>query len=66
MNLAKLMMRSSVLTGEDRILPEKQITGEFLEAIMSFAYGVYVLLASVCGMNVDVNLWKRRDKSAKS
>ena len=61
----KMLMRKSMLTSDDRILPEKQITERFLEAVMSFAYGLYVLLARRCGMDVEVNPWKRKDKPAK-
>lgn len=58
--LVKLITSSSLITGRNRLLPAKDITERFMEAIMSFAYGLYVLLARRCSMKLDVNPWKTK------
>jgi hypothetical protein len=59
------LMRPSMLTGDERILPPPKAIDQFIEVIMSFTYGLYVLLSERCDMEVDVNPWEKQKKKTQ-
>lgn len=56
----RILLDRSVVTKDDRILPDKEITAALLEAVMSFAYGLYKLLSQRCGMKIEVDPWQSK------
>lgn len=59
----KSMMSKSMLAEDERILPTAKIADKLIEAMLSLAYGVYVLLSNRCKLEVEFTPWK--SKSAK-
>jgi hypothetical protein len=54
----RTMMKKTILSDEERLLPPAQVVDGLIEAMMSFAYGLYVLLSERCGFEIDYALFK--------
>ncbi len=55
----RAMMKKSILSEDERILPPAKMVGPLIEAIMSFAYGLYALVSQRCGCEVGYALFKK-------
>jgi hypothetical protein len=60
--LVRTMMKKTILSDDERILPPARLLDRFIEAIVSLAYGLYVLLSQRCDMDVENALFKKADK----
>lgn len=55
----RAMMKKTILSEDERILPPAQLFDRFLEVIVSLSYGLYVLLSQRCGMDVEHALFRK-------
>ena len=53
------MMKNTILSDEKRILPEESQLDRLMEAMASFAYGLYVLSSKRCGMEQGFDLFAK-------
>jgi hypothetical protein len=53
------MMKKTILSEQERILPSGRAIDRLIEAIMSLAYALYVLLSQRCGYEVEHALFNR-------
>jgi hypothetical protein len=59
------MMKKTILSDRERILPSAKIIDWLIEAVMSFAYGLYVLQSKKCGLEVEHVLFKKMPRPEK-
>jgi hypothetical protein len=52
------LMRKTILDDQSRILPQREQLDGLIQATMSFAYGLYVLLSQRCGIGLEYKLFK--------
>lgn len=52
-------MRKSILTREETILPDARKTDLVIEMLVSYAYGLYVLLSEKCDMEIEQPYFRR-------
>lgn len=62
-HVIKSLMGKSMLGDDQRLLPPVKNADRFIEAMLSLAYGIYVLISNRCDLEVEFTPWKA--KSAK-
>jgi hypothetical protein len=53
------IMKTTILSDDERILPDAKTVDALVEAMASFAYGLYVLVSKRCGVDVEYDPWKK-------
>jgi len=52
-------LRESILTGEETILPDKRKIELIVQMLVSYGYGLYILLSEKCGMEIEKKYFRR-------
>ena len=55
----KSMMKKTILSEEERTLPDARTMDHLIEALTSFGYGLYVLVSRRCELAVEYDPFKK-------